>query len=119
MKTKIDMKTFDGLEEAHGKLTGCTVFDYNRVQIAVTCDGDVFALNYRSTDPKHLRNSDERATWARAVGVPAKDVEAYVRRKREQEKREDLEDEVKRAFTLLNSPSGKRVLAALKKAGKL
>jgi len=118
MQNQIDMKTFDGLEQPYGKLTNVTLFVYNHLQIAVAADGTAYALNHRSTDPYFL-NYEERSTWAHCVGVKAKDVDAYVRRKREQRRREDLEDEVRRAVALLATPQGKRIAAALKKAGEL
>lgn len=117
MKTNIDMKTFDGLERLYLRtLNNATVYADAWISIAVAEDGEVFALNNRSEDPYYLKNRVLRASWARAVGVPAKDVEAYVRRKREQEKRESLEDEVKRAALLLETPQARRILAAMKKA---
>jgi hypothetical protein len=60
-------------------------------------------LNYRSCDPLMMRNRAERSTWAKFIGVPAKDVEAYVRRKKRERAKEQLAADVEHAKRVLRA----------------
>lgn len=64
-------------------------------------DGKWCAMTYRSSDPMRMRNREERSSFARAIGVPVKDVENYVRRKRREEAKESLTQELREARLLL------------------
>lgn len=115
---KIDMQTFDGLEQLRGTLAGATVFVYdNGVAIAISVEGEVFALNHRSEDPYYINSRQRRMTWARCVGVTGREVEAYVRRKRKRKNGERLEAKIKHAYALLEVHAG--IVKALKAKGEL
>ena len=79
----------DYLEQLpHGRHVNVrTLVNYGQLSLAQLDDGSWVALNYRSTDPTHLRSRDFRGEWARAQGFTLKEVEAYTRRKKNALKR--------------------------------
>lgn len=114
---KIDLSNFEKLELFHGTLDNAKVSYYGGVRLVIASDGTPYAMNHGSAHPKYLNNRDERATWARALGLKPSDVENFVRREKRRERAEELEEEIKRAYGLLNQYAG--IVKALKAKGDL
>jgi hypothetical protein len=89
------------LKRLDGRIDAETVFVEGRVMLAKKRDGAWVALNGVSTDPVHLRNRNERATWALAQGLKVKDVEAYVRVERRERAKAMLEGELEHCKSVL------------------
>jgi len=87
-----------------GRHVGATLVTNGfRVQLVRLPDGQWYGMNYRSCDPVMMKNREERATWARCVGITLKDVEAYVRRKKREKAKESFAQEVEHAKRVLRS----------------
>lgn len=78
------------------------VAHWNVVSIARIGD-EWFALNRRSEDPISLINRELRATWAKPQGIPAKDVENYVRKVHRQRASEYAQSELEDAKRTLSA----------------
>lgn len=63
--------------------------------------GKWYGLNHRSCDPYHMRNREQRDTFARVVGVTCREVERYVRRVKRERAREELKESLADARVLL------------------
>lgn len=69
----------------------------------VKMDGEWYALNRLSASPIRMRNREQRGAFARTIGVPAKEVEAYVRRVKRQRAKDALTEGLRNARALLQA----------------
>ena len=100
----IDLESMELPKLPPGRYVGATVVtNGSRIEVMKTPSGQWYGMNYRSCDPVMMRNREERATWARAVGVTAKDVEAYVRRKKREKAKESFAQQVEHAKSVLRA----------------
>lgn len=99
------------LERLQGKEYTTETMISGRVQLArIAQNGRWMALNFVSECPTHLRNRQERATWALVQGIKVKDVEAYVRKEKRRIAQEGLDDALNSAKKLLVDHGFKVVL---------
>jgi hypothetical protein len=75
----------------------------SQIQLAQDTDGKWYALNYRSMSPTRLRNREQRVEWARVQGIPAKDVENFVRRAKAEEARIAKADQIQDSIRVLKA----------------
>jgi hypothetical protein len=76
----------------------------NGSRLGLACiNGQWHAMNFRSSCPTQLRNRSERSTWAHLIGVPAKDVEAYVRRKKREKQNAIDADQLEHAKAIMRA----------------
>jgi hypothetical protein len=87
----------------HENVTKLFVTSAARIGLAQLDNGTWYALNSRSADPCSLANKEERSAWARAQGIPAKDVESYVRRTKAERNAMYLRENLDEARKLLVS----------------
>lgn len=73
-----------------------------RVRVA-KLNGQWYAMTYVSQNPAAMRNREERATWARAVGLTAKDVETHVRRTKARKAKETMLADIEHAKHVLRA----------------
>lgn len=87
-----------------GRHVGATlVTNGSRISLVRLPTGQWYGMNFRSCDPTMMRNREERATWARCVGITVKDVEAYVRRKKREEAKRAFAQDVEHAKRVLRA----------------
>lgn len=90
------------LKELHGHHKAEEVVVFGRLMFAKV-EGQWYALTHYSSNPVRMRNREERSTFARAIGVTAKEVEQFVRREKNRRKKEYLTEELRDARALLQA----------------
>lgn len=104
LKTTSDKHDIFELELASsGSFEAAGVYVYGAVRLMKLASGKMMALNYASADPSRLKSRDLRAQWARLNGLAPAQVELYVRRKKDADRRASLREAIVEATDLLRS----------------
>lgn len=101
--SNFDLESLPLMTMPPGRHSGAIIAT-NGSRITLACiNGQWHAMGYRSTCPTHMSNRQERATWARFIGVPVKDVEAYVRRKKREKQKASFAEQLEHAKSVMRA----------------